>query len=275
MARERATHVLLGHGHFGAVAHPGFAAAAAALTQVVLSGAKVPPALFDDLERRGLWSGQLFGMGEGLLPHHPSRRAPRRPRHHGRHPALAARRDPRARARHRGGGARRRGRRAVLPRARTRCAATSTRRSTTRARSPPTASTAPATSPRSARSTASGTSRSRAASRTSSTAAARRSTPRRWSCCCSATRASPPPPSSPCPIRGWASAPARTSSSTASRSRWPRSRRTSPRCGVAKFKWPERIEHLSEIPRTLVGKIDKKRLAADVAAKLGALPSRA
>ena len=67
MARERATHVLLGHGHFGAVAHPGFAAAAAALTQVVLSGAKVPPALFDDLERRGLWSGQLFGMGEGLF----------------------------------------------------------------------------------------------------------------------------------------------------------------------------------------------------------------
>ena len=45
--------------------------------------------------------------------------------------------------------------------------------------------------------------------------------------------------------------------------------------GVAKFKWPERIEHLSEIPRTLVGKTDKKRLAADVAAKLGALPSRA
>jgi len=45
--------------------------------------------------------------------------------------------------------------------------------------------------------------------------------------------------------------------------------------GVAKFKWPERIEHLPEIPRTLVGKTDKKRLAADVAAKVGALPSRA
>jgi 2,3-dihydroxybenzoate-AMP ligase len=37
------------------------------VTQVVLSGAKVPPALFDDLEQRGLWSGQLFGMGEGLF----------------------------------------------------------------------------------------------------------------------------------------------------------------------------------------------------------------
>jgi non-ribosomal peptide synthetase component E (peptide arylation enzyme) len=67
LARERATHVLLGHGHFRAVAHPGFGAAAASLTQVVLSGAKVPPALFDDLEGRGLWSGQLFGMGEGLF----------------------------------------------------------------------------------------------------------------------------------------------------------------------------------------------------------------
>ena len=67
MAAERATHVLLGHGHFKAVAEPGFAAATASVTQVVLSGTKVPPALFDDLERRGLWSGQLFGMGEGLF----------------------------------------------------------------------------------------------------------------------------------------------------------------------------------------------------------------
>jgi 2,3-dihydroxybenzoate-AMP ligase len=67
MAAEGATHVLLGHGHFKAVAEPGFAAAAASLTQVVLSGTKVPPALFDELERRGLWSGQLFGMGEGLF----------------------------------------------------------------------------------------------------------------------------------------------------------------------------------------------------------------
>jgi 2,3-dihydroxybenzoate-AMP ligase len=66
MAREGATHVLLGHGHFGAVTEPGFDAAAAALTQVVLSGTKVPEALFAELERRGLWSGQLFGMGEGL-----------------------------------------------------------------------------------------------------------------------------------------------------------------------------------------------------------------
>lgn len=67
MARAAATHVLLGHGHFTAVGHPAFAQATAAVAQVVLSGTKVPPALFDDLERRGLWSGQLFGMGEGLF----------------------------------------------------------------------------------------------------------------------------------------------------------------------------------------------------------------
>jgi 2,3-dihydroxybenzoate-AMP ligase len=67
MAKEGATHVLLGHGHFKAIAEPAFAAATASLTQVVLSGTKVPPALFDELEQRGLWSGQLFGMGEGLF----------------------------------------------------------------------------------------------------------------------------------------------------------------------------------------------------------------
>jgi 2,3-dihydroxybenzoate-AMP ligase len=37
---------------------------------------------------------------------------------------------------------------------------------------------------------------------------------------------------------------------------------------VAKFKWPERLEHLPEIPRTPVGKADKKRLAADIARKV-------
>lgn len=67
LARERATHVLLGHGHFRAIAHPAFDAAAESIDQVVLSGAKVPPELFADLERRGVWSGQLFGMGEGMF----------------------------------------------------------------------------------------------------------------------------------------------------------------------------------------------------------------
>ncbi|MBB4688750.1 (2,3-dihydroxybenzoyl)adenylate synthase [Amycolatopsis jiangsuensis] len=67
MAREAVTHVLLGHGHYRAADHPGFAAATEAVTQIVLSGSKVPPSLFDTLESRGFWSGQLFGMGEGLF----------------------------------------------------------------------------------------------------------------------------------------------------------------------------------------------------------------
>ena len=37
---------------------------------------------------------------------------------------------------------------------------------------------------------------------------------------------------------------------------------------VAKFKWPERIEHLTDMPRTPVGKTDKKRLQAEIAAKV-------
>ncbi|GAB3576223.1 AMP-binding protein [Amycolatopsis endophytica] len=67
MAREGVTHALLGHGHFKTVGLPGFAAATASANQVVLSGTKVPAELFGELERRGLWSGQLFGMGEGLF----------------------------------------------------------------------------------------------------------------------------------------------------------------------------------------------------------------
>lgn len=58
---------LIGHGHFSALRQPGFLEELPALRQVVLSGTKVPEALFDELERRGIWSGQLFGMGEGLF----------------------------------------------------------------------------------------------------------------------------------------------------------------------------------------------------------------
>ncbi|MEU4286877.1 AMP-binding protein [Kribbella sp. NPDC026596] len=65
IARTAADAVLIGHGHFSALA--GVLDALPSLRQVVLSGAKVPDALFDDLERRGIWSGQLFGMGEGLF----------------------------------------------------------------------------------------------------------------------------------------------------------------------------------------------------------------
>jgi 2,3-dihydroxybenzoate-AMP ligase len=36
--------------------------------------------------------------------------------------------------------------------------------------------------------------------------------------------------------------------------------------GVAKFKWPERIEWLGELPRSNVGKVDKKTLRQQIAA---------
>ncbi len=67
MATAGATDVLFGHGHYGAVEHPAFAGAAASLRTVVLSGAKVGEALFSRFEELGLWTGQLFGMGEGLF----------------------------------------------------------------------------------------------------------------------------------------------------------------------------------------------------------------
>jgi 2,3-dihydroxybenzoate-AMP ligase len=67
LAAERATDVLFGHGHYGASAHPFFSQLVPSLRRIVLSGAKVPLRLFDALERQGLWTGQLFGMGEGLL----------------------------------------------------------------------------------------------------------------------------------------------------------------------------------------------------------------
>jgi 2,3-dihydroxybenzoate-AMP ligase len=38
--------------------------------------------------------------------------------------------------------------------------------------------------------------------------------------------------------------------------------------GVAKFKWPERLEWVDELPRTAVNKVDKKALRQDLAAKL-------
>jgi len=40
--------------------------------------------------------------------------------------------------------------------------------------------------------------------------------------------------------------------------------------GVAKYKWPERLEVVEELATTKVGKIDKRALRADVAARLAA-----
>ncbi len=150
MARERATHVLLGHGHFRAVGHPGFAAAAAALTQVVLSGTKVPPALFDDLEAPRAVVGAAVRDGRGAVPHHPSRRRRGSARATTVGTPLSALDEirvlePGTEDR----GARRRDRRAGLPRPVHAARLLRRRRAQRAARSPPTASTAPATSPRS------------------------------------------------------------------------------------------------------------------------------
>ena len=41
--------------------------------------------------------------------------------------------------------------------------------------------------------------------------------------------------------------------------------------GVARFKWPERLETLEALPVTNVGKVDKKKLREDIAAKLAAV----
>jgi 2,3-dihydroxybenzoate-AMP ligase len=38
--------------------------------------------------------------------------------------------------------------------------------------------------------------------------------------------------------------------------------------GVARFKWPERLEIVPELPATKVGKIDKKALRSDIAARM-------
>ena len=254
MARERATHVLLGHGHFGAVADPGFAAAAAVVDAggaVRREGAAARCSTTSNAAACGRGSSSAWARA---VPHHPSRRAAPRPRHHASAPR--SRRCDEIRVLEpgteaevpdgRGGGA-------VLPRARTRCAATSTRRSTTRAPSPPTASTAPATSPRSRRSTASAASRIEGRikdlinrggekinaeevellvlrhPRVAAAAVVAMPDPRLGERTCAYVVVDGEPLTLPEIQEHFAA------------------------LGVAKFKWPERIEHLPEIPRTLVG----------------------
>lgn len=67
LAASGATDVLLGHGHYNAIRSPEFEQLASTLRTVVLSGAKVPLPIFERLEDLGIWSGQLFGMGEGFF----------------------------------------------------------------------------------------------------------------------------------------------------------------------------------------------------------------
>lgn len=65
--RERVDVALIGHGHFQALGDPWFVELTSSLRRVLLSGTKVPEALFDQLQARGVWVGQLFGMAEGLF----------------------------------------------------------------------------------------------------------------------------------------------------------------------------------------------------------------
>ena len=64
---EKVTDILVGHAHYQAVADCGITSLAGSLRRVVLSGAKVPPELFAKIEALGVWPGQLFGMAEGFM----------------------------------------------------------------------------------------------------------------------------------------------------------------------------------------------------------------
>jgi 2,3-dihydroxybenzoate-AMP ligase len=64
---EKLTDILVGHAHYDAVADRGIAALAGSVSRMVLSGTKVPPGLFSRIEALGVWSGQLFGMAEGFF----------------------------------------------------------------------------------------------------------------------------------------------------------------------------------------------------------------
>ena len=68
MADNGATDVIIGHGLYQALLMPEFDPVLRTLKRSVLSGAKVPPELFrrvDDGVSR--WAGQLFGMSEGMF----------------------------------------------------------------------------------------------------------------------------------------------------------------------------------------------------------------
>jgi 2,3-dihydroxybenzoate-AMP ligase len=64
---EKVTDILGGHAHYQAVAGQGLPSLAGSVQRLVLSGAKVAPELFAGIEAHGVWSGQLFGMAEGFF----------------------------------------------------------------------------------------------------------------------------------------------------------------------------------------------------------------
>lgn len=68
MAASHVTDILIGQGHFQSLLTPEFGPVLRTLKRSVLSGAKVPPEVFrrvDDGATR--WAGQLFGMSEGMF----------------------------------------------------------------------------------------------------------------------------------------------------------------------------------------------------------------
>jgi 2,3-dihydroxybenzoate-AMP ligase len=67
LAREGATDALVGHGHYTMVDHPAFSEAMVSMRRVLLSGAKVPVRVFAAFELNDVWVGQTFGMGEGFF----------------------------------------------------------------------------------------------------------------------------------------------------------------------------------------------------------------
>ena len=67
LTQERITDVLIGHGHFQAIADRAMPDLAPTLRRAILSGTKIPPRLFDHVESHGVWAGQLFGMAEGFF----------------------------------------------------------------------------------------------------------------------------------------------------------------------------------------------------------------
>jgi 2,3-dihydroxybenzoate-AMP ligase len=67
LVAERTTSVLFGHVHYRAPQHPRYAELARTLRVVLLSGAKVSEELFAATGRGGARVGQLFGMAEGMF----------------------------------------------------------------------------------------------------------------------------------------------------------------------------------------------------------------
>lgn len=67
LARERVTDLILVGTVFGAGATNIQEQLAGSLRRVILSGSKPPAGMFDVFEDAGVWTGQLFGMAEGML----------------------------------------------------------------------------------------------------------------------------------------------------------------------------------------------------------------